>query len=417
MTYPDSVQFLYALGNEMKTAKLGLERIRAVLDALGNPEKAYRVVHVAGTNGKGSTCAMIAAGLQAAGIRTGLFTSPHLIEPTERLQIDGIPVSQIQFSRAFDVVHAAANTLDLDAHPSYFETVAAMAFWLFRELKVETAVIEVGLGGRLDATNVVEPALTVITPIDLDHQVFLGDTIEAIAGEKAGILKPGVPAVFARQRPQADAVLDARATELGIPVRRASEFEIRDLEIDARGSRFSAIECPLAGEHQVDNAVTAALALQTLGISPAGIAETRWPGRLEHISPNPDIVLDGAHNPAGARALMRYLERFYPDRKRWIIFGAMRDKAVAEMGAILFPLADELILTAADSPRSMTPEDLTALAGRGRAAANIGAALELVAREAEADDVIIVTGSLFLVGEARAASYNRNSWPFSGAWS
>ena len=417
MTYPDSVQFLYALGNEMKTAKLGLERIRAVLDALGNPEKAYRVVHVAGTNGKGSTCAMIAAGLQAAGIRTGLFTSPHLIEPTERLQIDGIPVSQIQFSRAFDVVHAAANTLDLDAHPSYFETVAAMAFWLFRELKVETAVIEVGLGGRLDATNVVEPALTVITPIDLDHQVFLGDTIEAIAGEKAGILKPGVPAVFARQRPQADAVLDARATELGIPVRRAYEFEIRDLEIDARGSRFSAIECPLAGEHQVDNAVTAALALQTLGISPAGIAETRWPGRLEHISPNPDIVLDGAHNPAGARALMRYLERFYPDRKRWIIFGAMRDKAVAEMGAILFPLADELILTAADSPRSMTPEDLTALAGRGRAAANIGAALELVAREAEADDVIIVTGSLFLVGEARAASYNRNSWPFSGAWS
>jgi dihydrofolate synthase/folylpolyglutamate synthase len=402
VTYPDSVQFLYALGNEMKTAKLGLERISAVLAALGNPERAYRVVHVAGTNGKGSTCAMIAAGLQAAGVRTGLFTSPHLIEPTERIQIDGIPVSETQFSRAFDVVHRAAGSLDLDAHPSYFETVAAMAFWLFRELNVQTAVIEVGLGGRLDATNVVDPVLTVITPVDLDHQIFLGDTIEQIAAEKAGILKRGVPAVFARQRAEAEAVLNARAAELGIPVRHAGDFEIRDLEMDARGSRFSGIEIPLAGEHQVDN---------------AGIAETRWPGRLEHISPNPDIVLDGAHNPAGARALARYLETYYSGRKRWMIFGAMRDKAVAEMGAILFPLAAELILTAADSPRSMPPEELAALAGRGRAVANIGVALRLVAGEAAADDAIIITGSLFLVGEARAASYNRNSWPFSGAWS
>ena len=417
MNYPDSVQFLYALGNEMKTAKLGLERIRAVLDALGNPEKAYRVVHVAGTNGKGSTCAMIAAGLQAAGVRTGLFTSPHLIEPTERIQVDGMPVSEAQFSRAFDVIHQAAGSLDLDAHPSYFETVAAMAFWLFGELSVQTAVIEVGLGGRLDATNVVDPVLTVITPVDLDHQVFLGDTIEQIAGEKAGILKRGVPAVFARQRPEAGAVLDAKAAELGIRVRRAAEFEIRDLEMDARGSRFSGIEVPLAGEHQVDNAVTAALALEELGVSPVGIAETRWPGRLEHISPNPDIVLDGAHNPAGARALARYLEMYYSGRKRWMILGVMRDKAVAEIGGILFPLADELILTAADSPRSLPPEELAALAGRGRAVANIGGALRLVAGDAAADDAIIITGSLFLVGEARAASYNRDSWPFSGAWS
>jgi len=417
MNYPDSVQFLYALGNEMKTAKLGLDRIRAVLAALDDPEKAYRIVHIAGTNGKGSTSAMIAAGLRAAGVRTGLFTSPHLVEPTERIQIDGIPVSQAQFSRAFDVVHEAAGSLDLDAHPSYFETVAAMAFWLFRELNVKTAVIEVGLGGRLDATNIVEPAVTVITPIDMDHQIFLGDTIESIAAEKAGILKPGVPAVFALQRPDAQAVLDAKAAELGIPVKRAADFEIRDLQIDARGSRFSGIECPLAGEHQVDNAVTAALALETLGVSPKGISETTWPGRLEHISPNPDILLDGAHNPAGVRSLIRYLERFYPDRKRWIIFGAMRDKAVAEMGALLFPLADELILTAADSPRSMPPEELAALAPRGRAVPNIGAALKLAASEASADDMIVITGSLFLVGEARAASYNKNSWPFSGAWS
>ena len=420
MTYPDSVQFLYALGNEMKTAKLGLERIQAVLRALGNPERAYRVVHVAGTNGKGSTCAMIDAGLRAAGVRSGLFTSPHLTEPTERIQIDGIPVSQRQFSKAFDVVHEAAEKLPLDAHPSYFETVAAMAFWLFRENGVETAVVEVGLGGRLDATNVVEPALTVITPVDLDHQVYLGDTIELIAAEKAGILKKSVPSVFAKQRPEAAAILEARAAELGIPARRAAEFKIRDLEMDARGSRFSGIEVPLAGEHQIDNAATAALVLEMLGVSPKGIAETRWPGRLEQISPNPDIVLDGAHNPAGARALARYIERFYdrrPGRKRWMIFGAMRDKAVSEIGGILFPLADELILTAPATARAAAPEELLQLAGRGRAVANIGEALDIVAREASADDAIFITGSLFLVGEARAASYNKNSWPFSGAWS
>jgi hypothetical protein len=233
VTYSDSVQFLYALGNEIKTARLGLGRIRAVLDALGNPERAYRVVHVAGTNGKGSTCAMIEAALRSAGVRTGLFTSPHLVEPTERIQIDGHPVTPEQFCKAFETVQRAAESIDVDGPLTYFETVTAMGFWLFRESGVETAVVEVGLGGRLDATNVVAPALTVITPIDFDHEVFLGNTIEAIAGEKAGILKPGVPAVFARQRPEAAAVIEARAAELGIRVKRAEDFEIGDLDIDA----------------------------------------------------------------------------------------------------------------------------------------------------------------------------------------
>ena len=430
MNYPDSVRFLYALGNEMKSANFGLERIRAVLAALGNPEKAYRIVHVAGTNGKGSTCAMIDAGLQAAGVRTGLFTSPHLIEPTERIQIDGLPVSEADFTQAFNTVHQAAEALDLDCHPTYFETVAAMAFLLFREKVVQTAVVEVGLGGRLDATNVVEPALTVITPIDFDHEAYLGNTIEAIAGEKAGILKPGVPAVFARQRPEAATVLDARAKALGISVHRAADVQIQDLELDARGSSFKIagigedigenidqVTCPLAGEHQVDNATTAALALHALGVSPKGIGDARWPGRLEHISPNPDVVLDGAHNPAGARALVRYLERVYPHRKRWIVYGAMRDKSVEEIAGILFPLADELIFTAPDSTRALRPEALVELAGRGRATPNIRAALDLLKEEAAAEDVVVITGSLYLVGEARAASYNRNSWPFSGAWS
>lgn len=401
MNYPDSVQFLYALGNEIKSAKLGLERIRAVLEALGNPERAFRVVHVAGTNGKGSTCAMIEAGLRAAGVRTGLFTSPHLIEPTERIQIDGIPVSPADFERAFNVVHETAEKLDLDCHPTYFETVTAMAFWLFRQKKVDTAVIEVGLGGRLDSTNVLEPVLTVITPIDFDHEAYLGHTIEAIASEKAGILKPGVPAVFARQRPEAAQVLAAQAAKLRAPITRAEDFEIRDLHIDARGSRFSGIVCPLAGEHQVDNAITAALALRTLNASTDGIAETGWPGRIEHVSPNPDIILDGAHNPAGARALARYLERFYGGRRIWMVYGAMRDKAIEEVASVLFPLASELILTAPDTSRALRPEALAEFAGRGHTEPNVGAAINYARTHAADEDVIVITGSLFVVGEAR----------------
>jgi dihydrofolate synthase / folylpolyglutamate synthase len=401
MTYPDSVKFLYALGNEIKSAKLGLERIRAVLEALGNPERSFRVVHVAGTNGKGSTCAMIESGLRAAGIRTGLFTSPHLIEPTERIQIEGLPVSPADFERAFNIVHETAEKLDLDCHPTYFESVTAMAFWLFREKRVHTAVIEVGLGGRLDSTNVVEPVLTVITPIDFDHEAYLGHTIEAIAGEKAGILKPGVPAVFAPQRPDALAVLEARATELHVSVTRAKDFEIRDLHIDARGSRFSGIICPLAGEHQVDNAVTAALALLAIGVSPDGIKDARWPGRIEHVSPNPDIILDGAHNPAGARALARYLERFYGGRRIWLVYGAMRDKAIEEVAGILFPIATELVLTAPNTSRALRPEALAEFAGRGHIEPTVEAAIHYARTRASDEDVIVITGSLFLVGEAR----------------
>jgi dihydrofolate synthase/folylpolyglutamate synthase len=417
LTYPDSVRFLYALGNEIKTAKLGLDRIRAVLAALGDPQNSFRSIHVAGTNGKGSTCAMIDAGLRTAGVRTGLFTSPHLIEPTERIVIDGMPVTERQFERAFDAVHKIAGELDLDFHPTYFETVTAMGFWLFREMRVETAVVETGLGGRLDATNVLLPALTVITPIDFDHEAYLGGTIESIAAEKAGILKPGVPAIFARQRPEARTVLDRRAAELDIPVKHTRDFEIHDLHVTARGSEFSGIKVPLAGEHQIENAIAAALALESLGVSPKGIENAIWPGRLEHISPNPDIILDGAHNPAGARALARYLERFYPNRKIWMIYGAMRDKSVDEITGILFPLASRVILTAPDNARALRPEALAELTDRGTIAPDILAALEQARSEVSENDVIVITGSLFLVGEARALSYNKHSWPFSGAWS
>lgn len=413
MDYPGSVQFLYALGNEQKTIKFGLERIRAVLRALGNPQRACRFVHVAGTNGKGSTCAMIESGLRAGGYRTGLFTSPHLMEPTERIQVDNIPVTREEFTAAFDTVHATAERLiasrEIDMHSTYFETVTAMAFLLFRDRGCARVVLEVGMGGRLDATNVVTPELCVITPVDLDHQSYLGDAIEQIAFEKAGILKPGVPAVFSRQRPEAAAVLEARARDLDTPYEWVSGYET--LEINAAGSRVRIrgveIGCPLPGAHQADNAATAASALLKLGVPAAaveaGIAGTRWPGRLELIAQQPDIYLDGAHNPAGASRLLDYIRRFHAGRKVWMVFGAMRDKAVGEIAGILFPAADEIILTAPSQKRALEPEAIREFAPpRARVAATLPDALEIVRVGAAPPDVVFLTGSLYLVGEARA---------------
>jgi dihydrofolate synthase/folylpolyglutamate synthase len=415
MNYPDSVRFLYALGNEVKTAKLGLERIDVLLEALDNPQRACRIVHVAGTNGKGSTCAMIESGLRAAGYRTGLFTSPHLVEPAERIQVEGKPVDADRFAAAFDRVHACAETLlrqeRIDLHPTYFECVTAMALLLFRECGVEFTVLEVGLGGRLDATNVVTPELCVVTPVDFDHEAYLGKSLEAIAGEKAGILKPGVRAVFAWQRPEAADVLEARAAVLGAAVTHSSEVAISGVALHARGSDFLwgdvPVSCPLAGEHQVENARTAIAALTALGVAPEairqGIAQARWPGRLERVAVNPEIVLDGAHNPASVRALAAYLDRFYDPRRVWLIYGAMRDKAVEEMTAILFPRAAHVIVTAPAQARALRPESIRELADHGdiRVAADLKAALGL-AGEAAREDAIFVTGSLFLVGEARA---------------
>jgi len=415
MNYPDSVHFLYALGNEVKTVKLGLERIRAVLEALGRPQGRCRFVHVAGTNGKGSTCAMIESALRASGRQTGLFTSPHLAEPTERIRIGGHPISAGAFAAAFDTVHAAVEDLIkagvIDMHTTYFETVTAMALLVFARQAVDMVVLEVGLGGRLDATNVVHPELCVITPIDFDHEQYLGRSLEAIAGEKAGILKAGVPAVFARQRPEAAAVLDRRAAELHIAAVRTADFRLKNLRLDARGSQFELadldIACPLAGEHQVENAATAAVALLQLGVPPAdieaGIARTEWPGRLERVSEHPEIILDGAHNPAGARALAAYIERFYSRRRVRLIFGAMRDKAVAEIGGILFPLAWQVIVTAPRQARALAPEALRDVADHANLALapSLDEALVLL-RDAAAEDVIFITGSLFLVAEARA---------------
>ena len=290
-----------------------------------------------------------------------------------------------------------------------------MAMLIFAEEAVDIVVLEVGLGGRLDATNVVLPELCVITPVDFDHEAFLGRSLQEIAGEKAGILKAGVPAVFSRQRPEASAVLEQRAAQLSIPVARTAAWPVTELELDARGSRFLLdgerelrITCPLAGEHQVENAATAAVALTRLGVSDRdieqGIALARWPGRLERVSEHPEIILDGAHNPAGARALAAYIERFYGNRRVRLIYGAMRDKAIDEIAGILFPLAAQVIVTAPRQARALAPEAILQIAAHPdlQVAPDLAHALALLGKAAR-EDVIFITGSLFLVAEARAA--------------
>lgn len=418
VTYPDSVRFLYELGNEIRTAKLGLDRVQALLAELGDPHLECRYVHIAGTNGKGSTCAMVESGLREAGVRTGLYTSPHLVSPTERIQIAGAPVSEALFATAFDKVHRTAEEMlrreDLDAHPTYFETLTAMAFLLFRDLRAETVVLEVGLGGRLDATNVVHPQLTAITPVDFDHETYLGNSQRSIAWEKAGILKAGVPAVFARQRPEALEALQARAAELGVPVFQTDDWSIERLEIDRFGHRYVTagpnqsirVDCPLAGQHQVENSLTAAVILANLGVAiPAierGIRSVRWPGRLERVSEAPEIILDGAHNPAGIRALAAYMSRFYAGRRLFLIYGSMRDKSVDEIAGVLSPLAHRVILVPLGSQRAVRPEALLRFfPGAGaEVATGVEEALTLTRSAAGPDDVILITGSLMLVGKA-----------------
>ncbi len=431
LTYQEAVQRLAWLGHEGRALKWDLKNMRAVLAALGNPEQAWRSVHIAGTNGKGSVAALLDSILRAADYRTGLYTSPHLVRINERIRVEGAEISDREFAAAFTAVEGIVEALlargDLRDHPSFFETLTAMALWHFREAGVEVAVLEVGMGGRLDATNVITPLVSVITQVEFDHERYLGSSLEQIAGEKAGILKPGVPAVIAAGHPAALRVIRERATAVGAPlVELDADYRVESLRHNGDGyyeaelmaaDGFQLRLAPaLRGAVQVRNAATAAVAAQQLvraGLPlPAeavarGMAEVNWPGRLERAGESPDIYLDGAHNPAAARELLRFWEEGCRGRALHLVFGAMRDKAIAEMADLLFHQPASVIVTQADSPRAASAEALAALARTLNANVFVEPdpvrALTRARALAAPQDVICVAGSFYLVGAVKKA--------------
>ena len=437
MDYQGAVRYLLSLGRELAAptqaaaAKFNLENISVLLERLGRPDRAYPAAHIAGTNGKGSTAAFVEAILRNAGFRTGLNTSPHLERINERFRIDGEEISDERFAETFTRIHQAIEDLlaegKLRAHPTYFECVTALAFEAFACEHVEFAVIEVGLGGRLDATNVITPVVSVITRVDFDHENFLGHSLAEIAGEKAGILKYHVPAVSAPQLPEVQEILRIRANALQCPlVETDTAFRIESEELAngcvrarvaeaSSGERF-ALSPQLPGRFQLQNALNAVAVAQVLrgrnfrvtreNIE-QGIAEAVWPGRLEKLQSSPDIYLDGAHNPGAARELARFLQENFAARKVILIFGAMRDKAVDEVTGTLFPHVSDVIFTQPNSPRAVSAAQLAQIAGhhanRFTVIVEAEAALEAALDKAEPADAIFITGSLYLVGQLRPA--------------
>jgi dihydrofolate synthase/folylpolyglutamate synthase len=449
MNYSDSVHALLALGRELaspqqaRVQKFGLSNIALLAAALGDPQTKIPCVHIAGTNGKGSTAAMLESILRAAGLRTGLYTSPHLERINERIRIDGDDISDEKFAAAWTRVHTTIERLlaegKLEAHPTYFECVTAMAFAAFAEAGAQFAVYEVGLGGRLDSTNIVVPEVAVITSIDFDHENFLGHSIAEIAGEKAGIIKPGVPVVSSVERPEAHAVIAMRAAELKSPLVDIDEAWKIDIAPGTEG-RYRAkvkstessatleIEPPLAGRFQIRNALAAATAAQVLsqrgfnvGASAIeqGIRNARWPGRLERLAERPSVYLDGTHNPAGAKELLKFWQENFRGRRICLVYGAMRDKAVDEIAGLLFPAADSVILTEPLQPRAISAPllaEMTAHLARNSAVVRDPAqALEHAIAVAGPDDAVFATGSLYLVGDLRAYWHKRPVPPGSSS--
>jgi dihydrofolate synthase / folylpolyglutamate synthase len=437
MDYASAVRYLLSLGRELAAptqaaaAKFDLENTTVLLERLGRPDRAYPTIHIAGTNGKGSTAAFVELILRQAGFRTGLNTSPHLERINERFRINGEEITDAVFAETFSRIHSVIEELlaegKLRAHPTYFECVTALAFEVFARQRVEFGVIEVGLGGRLDATNIITPVVSVITRIDFDHESFLGHSLREIAGEKAGILKYGVPAVSAPQLTEAREVLRAKAAELRCVLLETDEaFRIDDEVVEGgcvrarvtervTGTQFSVVS-PLPGRFQLQNALNA-VAVGTLLQAKKfritnenierGIAETHWPGRLEKLQSKPDVYLDGAHNPGAARELAQFLEETFAGQRLTLIYGAMRDKAVDEVAGLLFPLADEVIFTQPNNPRSISAAQLADMAGHHArhfsVISNAEAALDRALAGASPDDAIFITGSLYLVGQLRHA--------------
>jgi dihydrofolate synthase / folylpolyglutamate synthase len=440
-SYQTAVARMFALGHELAqtpTHKFDLAHVRVLLAALNNPEKRFPAVLIAGTNGKGSTAATLASVLGAAGLRTGLYTSPHLVRINERIRINGAEIPDDDFALFHDLVDRTAERLvedgELPWHPSFFEMLTAMAFEYFAQNKLDIAVLEVGMGGRLDATNVVEPLVSVITDISLDHQKYLGNTVAEIAHEKAGIVRRNGVVVTLPQQPQANDVIgntilemDARAvsavpyvppvspgsTEYLVPCTERGDY-ISRYPLQVMGQQIL-VETPLVGRHQLRNVALAIAAAEELSkqgfpITPQaierGIRETLWPGRFQVVPSHgetPEYVFDVAHNPAGVWALRSALSAHYEDRPLTFIFGAMRDKAIGEMAEILFPLAKRVIVTRADNPRSATFDEIRQAAARVstdiQPAEDVAHALTQVSCEMP-PGVVVITGSIYIVGRA-----------------
>ena len=440
---------MYALGHELAQTpsnKFDLSHMRVLLAALGHPEKSFPSVLIAGTNGKGSTAATLASIVRASGLKVGLYTSPHLVHINERIRINGAAISDDDFAVLHDVVDRTAERLvtegDLPWHPSFFETLTAMAFEYFARVRPDLAVLEVGMGGRLDATNVVEPRLSILTDISLDHEKYLGNTVTEIAREKAGIIRPGGVVVTLPQLPEANDVIGNTILEMGArtvsavnyvpPVSPASaQYLVPSAQwpvvsgqspvgqrypLEVLGEEIL-VESPLAGRHQLRNvalAVAAAVELHERGfaqITPSsiarGIRETHWPGRFQ-VRPaeggRPEFVFDVAHNPAGAWALRSALSETYEGRPITMVFGVMRDKAVQEIAEILFPTAELMIATHANTPRAASADEIRQAASRMtfdiREAGDVAAALEEACRMVAPGGLVVVTGSIYIVGEA-----------------
>jgi len=416
--------------------KLGLENVSRLLDAMDRPQNAFPSVAVAGTNGKGSVSACLSSILTRAGIRTGLYTSPHLVRYEERIAIGGVPVDASAFASAVSMVRGRIDALlasgGLASHPTHFEILTAAALAHFRTARVEAAVLEVGMGGRLDAVSAAPARVSVITTIGLEHTQFLGATVEAIAAEKAGIIRAGQTVISGVEDPAAARVIEEKAAALGarlVQLRRAARIETASGAPDSftlvtSRDRYEGLQLPLAGRHQRDNAamaVLAAEALDELGALPApvtreaivsGVASASWPGRLQIVGREPLFLLDGAHNPAGCAALARSVDdlraRGEFDRL-CLVFGALKEKDVPSMAREIFPRADRVILTRGRSERFREPQDVAReTEGTGPEPPSVmiveelGAAIEEARRWCGGEDAVLLCGSLYLVGDALA---------------
>ncbi len=406
MDFAESTKYLYSLGNEVLAMKLGLENIRTLLDELDKPHEKYLKVQVAGTNGKGSVCAFLNSICLAAGIKTGLYTSPHLISITERICINGVDISEGDFARHANLVREAAEDLlakgKLEYRPTFFEQMTAIALVAFASEGVELAILETGLGGRLDATTAANAEIAAITRIDLDHQEYLGDTIEEIATEKAAIIHAGSTVVVGEQSPEV----------LNVIFGRCSEFGLKVICTTAHSARPAFPLLGLNGRHQIENAKVVSLVAEKLNAYfsitsediISGLQNARHPGRLEYAG---KYLFDGAHNIGGANALADYIREF-ETRPITLVFGAMNDKNVAEIMAVLAPLADRIIVTEPSNSRSLSYQELLEQmpAGiskeRAFATDNVKSAIDIANEVTPDDGIMLVTGSLYLVGEVKS---------------